>query len=658
MFRNISLLTVLFASMALISGEAERMLHASLAIQSFTISSLFDPNQSWLVVHYASLALMGLLVLIAFILALRHRPINGPALLASVMMLALLALQLTLDNMSAELNQLQGLLPIPQVSAELEYAQGLLTVVHLWLGYALVWGAFWMMLQSRPRRIREHPQILLLLFSTLFSGLVFIVLVSGVWTSVNNAGLACPEIADCATLWWTKLNVSQLFNDIWAYINGQVPILTADAPLLIRMWHHILAIGTAGLMIMWVVYGLLTRQIAAIRIAFVCLAILIVLMSVSGILTEKTGLAFWLVMAHSGMVGLLMLPLLALRFFSRFEYLEHEHDLAEVLLEAEYEKVIEPKADYVEPAPESLYLRLKSQLKKTRSGLGQVIAGIGFGQNKASADLLEELETSLILADVGMDATTAIIDRLKAKLERPQLNDPEVLLAGLKQELFEMLEPCSQPLKIPKQDKPYVILVVGINGVGKTTTIGKMAKRLQAQGHSVMLAAGDTFRAAAVEQLQVWGERNKIHVVAQHTGADSASVIYDGIQSAMAKGVDVLIADTAGRLHTKSNLMDELKKVKRIMAKLDDTAPHEVLLVLDAGTGQNAISQTALFNEAVSLTGLVLTKLDGTAKGGILFALAKQFGLPIRYIGIGESIDDLQDFDAHNFVDALFVKDE
>jgi fused signal recognition particle receptor len=214
------------------------------------------------------------------------------------------------------------------------------------------------------------------------------------------------------------------------------------------------------------------------------------------------------------------------------------------------------------------------------------------------------------------------------------------------------------PLQIPKQDSPFVILVVGVNGAGKTTTIGKLAKKLQNQGLSVMLAAGDTFRAAAVEQLQVWGQRNDVHVVAQHTGADSASVIFDGLQSAKAKGIDVLIADTAGRLHTKSNLMEELKKIKRIMSKLDETAPHEVLLVLDAGTGQNALSQAKLFNDAVSLTGLALTKLDGTAKGGIIFALAKQLGVPIRYIGVGEGIDDLQEFNAQNFVDALFIKDE
>ncbi|MDD5271968.1 MAG: signal recognition particle-docking protein FtsY, partial [Methylovulum sp.] len=279
------------------------------------------------------------------------------------------------------------------------------------------------------------------------------------------------------------------------------------------------------------------------------------------------------------------------------------------------------------------------------------------GQKEINDDLLEEIEASLIMADVGVDATTEIIRHLTQSVERHQLNDGSALSSALKQELLSILEPCSKPLQIPKQDKPFVILVVGVNGAGKTTTIGKLAKRLQAQGHSVMLAAGDTFRAAAVEQLQTWGERNNIHVVAQHTGADSASVIYDGVQSAQAKGIDVLIADTAGRLHTKSNLMDELKKVKRIMGKLDDTAPHEVLLVLDAGTGQNALSQAKLFNETVALTGLVLTKLDGTAKGGVIFALAKQSGIPIRFIGIGEGIDDLQDFNAENFVDALFAND-
>jgi fused signal recognition particle receptor len=302
-------------------------------------------------------------------------------------------------------------------------------------------------------------------------------------------------------------------------------------------------------------------------------------------------------------------------------------------------------------------LRLKSQLDKTRRGLGSVFANIPFGHKQISEELLDEIEANLLLADIGIEATTEIIDKLTDGLDRHQLHDGEALWLELKQDLREMLLPCSQSLQIPHQDTPFVILVVGVNGVGKTTTIGKLAKKLQNQGLSVMLAAGDTFRAAAVEQLQVWGERNQIPVIAQHSGADSASVIFDAFQSAKAKGIKVLIADTAGRLHTKSHLMDELKKIKRVINRLDESAPHEVLLVLDAGTGQNALSQAKLFNEAVALSGLVLTKLDGTAKGGIIFALAKQLKIPIRYIGVGESIDDLQEFNADRFVEALFSTD-
>jgi fused signal recognition particle receptor len=258
------------------------------------------------------------------------------------------------------------------------------------------------------------------------------------------------------------------------------------------------------------------------------------------------------------------------------------------------------------------------------------------------------------MADVGMEVTADLMKQLTATIAAS--SDGHVDGVDLlKQQLLGLLEPYSQPLIIPEQAGPFVILVIGINGAGKTTTIGKMAKRLQTQGHSVMLAAGDTFRAAAVEQLQAWGERNDIPVIAQQTGADSASVIYDGLQSAKAKGVDVLIADTAGRLHTKANLMEELIKVKRIMGKLDAAAPHEVMLVLDAGTGQNAVVQAKQFNEAMTVTGITLTKLDGTAKGGVVFALAKQLGIPIRFIGIGEGIEDLQAFNAKDFIDAVFT---
>ncbi|MBK5398802.1 signal recognition particle-docking protein FtsY [Pseudomonas sp. TH39(2020)] len=304
------------------------------------------------------------------------------------------------------------------------------------------------------------------------------------------------------------------------------------------------------------------------------------------------------------------------------------------------------------------FARLKQGLSKTSASIGEGMASLFLGKKIIDDELLEDIETRLLTADVGVEATSVIIKHLTQKVARKELADADALYKSLQAELAAMLKPVEQPLKITSQTKPFVILVVGVNGAGKTTTIGKLAKKLQLEGKKVMLAAGDTFRAAAVEQLQVWGERNKIPVIAQHTGADSASVIFDAVQAAKARGIDVLIADTAGRLHTKDNLMEELKKVRRVISKLDADAPHEVLLVLDAGTGQNAISQAKQFNQTVELTGLALTKLDGTAKGGVIFALAKQFGLPIRYIGVGEGIDDLRTFEAEPFVQALFAERE
>ncbi|MGF6110893.1 signal recognition particle-docking protein FtsY [Pseudomonas frederiksbergensis] len=304
------------------------------------------------------------------------------------------------------------------------------------------------------------------------------------------------------------------------------------------------------------------------------------------------------------------------------------------------------------------FARLKQGLSKTSASIGEGMASLFLGKKIIDDELLEDIETRLLTADVGVEATSVIIQRLTQKVARKELADADALYKSLQAELAAMLKPVEQPLKITSQNKPFVILVVGVNGAGKTTTIGKLAKKLQLEGKKVMLAAGDTFRAAAVEQLQVWGERNKIPVIAQHTGADSASVIFDAVQAAKARGIDVLIADTAGRLHTKDNLMEELKKVRRVISKLDADAPHEVLLVLDAGTGQNAINQAKQFNQTVQLTGLALTKLDGTAKGGVIFALAKQFGLPIRYIGVGEGIDDLRTFEAEPFVQALFAERE
>ena len=304
-------------------------------------------------------------------------------------------------------------------------------------------------------------------------------------------------------------------------------------------------------------------------------------------------------------------------------------------------------------AKPGLFARLKSRLARTGSGLTEGLASLVLGKKQIDAELLDDLETRLLLADVGVDATRQIIDDLTARVARKQLDNADALFAALREDMIAILAPCSRPLELTDGVKPFVILMVGVNGVGKTTTIGKLAKRLQAQGKSVMLAAGDTFRAAAVEQLQVWGERNDVTVITQGSGADSAAVIFDAFQSARARGIDVLIADTAGRLHTQTNLMEELKKIKRVIAKLDADAPHEVMLTVDAGTGQNALNQAVQFHEAMGLTGITLTKLDGTAKGGIIFAIAKRLGVPIRFIGVGEAIEDLREFDAGEFVDAL-----
>ncbi|QNS15047.1 signal recognition particle-docking protein FtsY [Mannheimia bovis] len=308
------------------------------------------------------------------------------------------------------------------------------------------------------------------------------------------------------------------------------------------------------------------------------------------------------------------------------------------------------------PSQGGFFSRLIQGLIKTKQNIGSGFRNF-FSGKKIDDELFEELEEQLLVADLGMPTTQKIINNLTQHATKKQLKDADLLYQQLKIELGEVLKPVAQPLVL-EEKKPYVILMVGVNGVGKTTTIGKLARKFQNEGKSVMLAAGDTFRAAAVEQLQVWGERNNIPVVAQSTGSDSASVIFDAMQSAAAKGIDVLIADTAGRLQNKNNLMDELKKIVRVMKKYDETAPHEIMLTLDAGTGQNAINQAKLFNEAVGLTGITLTKLDGTAKGGVIFAIADQFNIPIRFIGVGEKIEDLRPFNAEEFIEALFSHED
>ena len=333
----------------------------------------------------------------------------------------------------------------------------------------------------------------------------------------------------------------------------------------------------------------------------------------------------------------------------------------ESVVEAEEHEEESAAADMVEtqekPSEGGFFSRLLKGLVKTKQNIGAGFRSFFLGK-KIDDELFEELEEQLLIADIGVPTTTKIINNLTQHATRQQLQNADALYQQLKLEMGEILKPVAQPLRIDTSKKPYVILMVGVNGVGKTTTIGKLARKFQMEGKSVMLAAGDTFRAAAVEQLQVWGERNHIPVVAQSTGSDSASVIFDAMQSAAARNIDVLIADTAGRLQNKNNLMDELKKIVRVMKKYDESAPHEIMLTLDAGTGQNAISQAKLFNEAVGLTGISLTKLDGTAKGGVIFAIADQFNLPIRYIGVGEKIEDLREFNAEEFIDALFAHEE
>jgi fused signal recognition particle receptor len=316
-----------------------------------------------------------------------------------------------------------------------------------------------------------------------------------------------------------------------------------------------------------------------------------------------------------------------------------------------------PKIEQQDSEDTGFFSKLKRGLSRTKESIGSGIVSL-FRGKAIDDELFEELETQLLVADVGMNTTVKIIKQLTESSDRKQLKDGDALYQLLKEQMADILKKVESPLTLKAESGPFVILMVGVNGVGKTTTIGKMAKQFQQQGKKVMLAAGDTFRAAAVEQLQVWGERNNIPVVAQQTGSDSASVIFDAFQSAKAKNIDVLIADTAGRLQNKEHLMEELKKVVRVIKKIAPQAPHEIMLTLDAGTGQNAVSQTKLFNEAVGLTGISLTKLDGTAKGGVIFAIADQFDIPIRYVGIGEGIDDLRPFNSQDFVNALFTESE
>ncbi|BCG62993.1 MAG: fused signal recognition particle receptor [Methyloprofundus sp.] len=661
MFRFFTLLVTFFAILSAVSGTYQRVLHVDVqactelatcftqASQLFAQISLRAQDIVWLT-HYLSAAVVVLFLLCMLLTSFWTKGSKLAVISWTLVLTGLLVLQICLAMHQEWLGT---------------------TVNHLahYLVSALaIFVAFHIYLRSKTAFIkRTDAQPRWLVRSAI--ALLFVQIVLGAWLTANNAGLVCDGFPRCLNSWWPQASYQYAF-DLFSS-------LSFSAKVAVHWTHRLFAI------VAFVVIALLMliatgSSIKQVRLASYVIGILLLLQVAAGIGLVKLELPIWLVVIHSMTAIVLMLPLLAISFYFKYQSLETKDDEllvadSELSLEVDDELSLDTSAferldkepavvtevvEPLQPQQESLYLRLKSQLGKTRSGLGTALSAVSLGSRKIDRNLLEEIETSLLMADVGMEATTEIIAKLQDSVEKHQLKDASALSELLKQQLLELLEPVSEPLVIPKKDGPFVILVVGVNGVGKTTTIGKLAQRLQRQGHSVMLAAGDTFRAAAVEQLQTWGERNQIHVVAQHTGADSASVIFDGVQSAQAKGIDVLIADTAGRLHTKSNLMEELKKVKRIMGKLDPTAPHEVLLVLDAGTGQNALSQAEHFNNTVALTGLALTKLDGTAKGGIIFALAKQRGIPIRFLGVGESIDDLQDFNAEQFIDALFMENE
>ena len=650
MFRKITLFGVVLTLIIIVLGAYIRLSgvdNLALSDQSF-IDLLIGSSHVYLA------AALGLLISSLGLLSLKQQQCRLAAMTTSLILLVLVGLQAALGFWA------KTIIDMPIV-----------ITTQVLLGMTTFWLLFWLYLRVNPAiagRVSATGQVVrngLVNFTRFVLLVVLLQIVLGAWVSANHAALACSGFPQCNGQWWPKADYQNALNLVNGFLTGYTGVISFDAQVAANWLHRVGALLCFVLLTLLMFSATAKNSQKPVRTAGLWLGLLLFVQLGLAIIGVKLSMPLWAAVAHQAIAALLMLPLIAISFYSRYGSVEAyqppieeaprqefvETDAVAVPVEAFIEET------YAEPAPESLYLRLKSQLKRTRSGLSGILASLPIGQKEINDDLLEEIEASLIMADVGVDATAEIIRRLTKSVERHQLADGLALSVALKHELLSILKPCNIPLKIPEQDTPFVILVVGVNGAGKTTTIGKLAKRLQAQGHSVMLAAGDTFRAAAVEQLQVWGERNNIPVVAQHTGADSASVIYDGLQSAQAKGIDVLIADTAGRLHTKSNLMDELKKVKRIMGNLDHNAPHEVLLVLDAGTGQNALSQAKLFNETVALTGLVLTKLDGTAKGGVIFALAKHTGIPIRYIGIGEGIDDLQDFDAGLFVDALFVKD-
>ena len=669
MFRKLALFSLFLAFCVTVLGAYERILDAGQGCPDWPgcfgqmILDEAAPAlpqtgavKTWLQTGHRYLAAgLGLAVLALFVAAFRVRERRLSAVLLSLLAASLVGAQ-------AAFGLLGGALLQQPVVVAAHFLAGLLTLCLLyWLSLSQSPAATERPALGGGTRWLARAGLLALLLQMLIGG----------WASVNQAGLTCQDFPVCLGSYNPPVDYLQAFS---------LPAPGAEAaplPFAARAaihWAH-----RSGAAVVFVLLTLLALALTSNRLAprlskpALLLNFLLLVQIALGIASVLLRLPVAIVAAHSAVAALLLLNLLHFVFFLRAPLVlpipearrEPQRELPEipgetlpppVVAPTPVEILREPRREAPPPVAENLFGRLKTGLGKTRGGLTGFLANLALGKKTIDGDLLEDIEAQLLMADIGVAATAAIIKDLTDSLERSQLNDLDALKTRLREQLYDIIEPVSQPLTIPEDKRPFVILVVGVNGVGKTTTIGKLANRLKLQGHSVMLAAGDTFRAAAVEQLQTWGQRNDIHVVSQGSGADSASVIFDGIKAAQARGIDVLIADTAGRLHTKSNLMEELTKIKRIMTKLDPAAPHEVLLVLDGGTGQNALSQAKQFNEAVGLTGLAVTKLDGTAKGGVVFALAKQFGIPIRYIGVGETIDDLQDFDARKFIEALFAE--
>jgi fused signal recognition particle receptor len=676
MFRNLALLIVFLAFCMVLAGAFVRLSDAGLACPDWPgcfgqlgmpdsrivtdqveqAPGSFPPDLGKARISMSHRYLAGIVAGLILLLGLasffvkEHRK---PAILFASLLVAAAVLQIAIGMGVVRLK----LMPV-------------LVLAHLLSALLIMSLAFWMFLRIDPKVSLPKNRSAIGLWAK-FSLLVLLFeMMLGNWTGANYAALACPDFPTCLGSWWPPADYFRIFSVFQGMeLNYRGGVLSHDARIAINWFHRL------GAFVSFVVLGGLALSLSSakhqrkLRKAGVLLSALLLVEIALGIAMVMFRMPVPVAVAHGGVAALLLLTVIYINFRATREVDRAAEFLPRPSVTPAAKGITAPAVPVPEQAleivpeaeilaePVSLFLRLTTQLKKTRSGLTDLLAAIPKARKEIDPDLLEDIESTLILADIGVDATRAIIENLTGSVERKQLRDADALGAALRENLLALLKPCDLPLVIEPDGKTFVILVVGVNGVGKTTTIGKLAKRLQSKGLSVMLAAGDTFRAAAIEQLQVWGERNGVPVVAQHTGADSASVVFDALQSARARGIDVLIADTAGRLHTKDNLMEELRKVKRIIAKLDPDAPQEVLLVVDAGTGQNALAQAEQFNRVVGLTGIALTKLDGTAKGGVIFALAKRLGIPIRFIGIGEGINDLQDFNAESFIDALFAVD-